>query len=268
MSPLITPEELDSLQGDVLLFDVRWALTDPSSGRAAYEAGHIPGAVFVDLDADLSAPAGRRGRHPLPSAAAWATTLGRLGVDPSSLVVAYDDAGGAVAARMWWMLRSVGHVACQVLDGGYQAWVSTERDVEAGAAEPPREAVYPVPVGFAGAVTRDQLGGRALIDVRAAARYRGDEEPVDPRAGHIPGAVNMPIGGSLDETGRFLDPDALRRRFADLPESPVVSCGSGVNACHTALAMVLAGRPMPDIYVGSFSEWARCDLPVVTGDSP
>jgi len=268
MGPLITPEVLDSLQGDVHLFDVRWALADPSSGRAAYEAGHIPGAVFVDLDADLAGPPGRQGRHPLPSETTWAATLGRLGVDPAGLVVVYDDSGGAVAARMWWMLRSVGHAAAQVLDGGYQAWVSDGREVEAGPGGPPRPTVYPVPAGFAGVVTRDQLGGRSLLDVRAAARYRGDEEPVDPRAGHIPGAVNMPISESLDETGRFLDPDALRRRFADLPESPVVSCGSGVNACHTALAMILVGRPMPDIYIGSFSEWSRCDLPVVSGDSP
>lgn len=265
--PLITTDELRQRLAEVRLFDVRWALTDPNQGRATYEAGHIPGAVFVDLDDDLAAPPGLDGRHPLPDVETWAASLGRLGITPSDEVVVYDDMGGAVAARMWWMLRATGHERARLLDGGYQAWVATRLDTEEGSNDP-TPTTYPKPDGFEGVIRHNELEGRTLIDVRAAERYRGDVEPVDPKAGHIPGAVNMPMDDSLDDSGRFLTPAALRERYAAIGDRAVVHCGSGVNACHTAVAMVIAGRTMPDIYVGSFSEWSRRDLPVVTGDTP
>jgi thiosulfate/3-mercaptopyruvate sulfurtransferase len=267
MNPLITAEELREQLTDVALFDIRWALTDPNHGRATYEAGHIPGAVFVDLDLDLADPPGIDGRHPLPPVEKWAETLGRLGVTPSDDVVVYDDMQGSVAARMWWMLMAIGHESVQTLDGGYQAWVGTGLPAETGNIEPIGSR-YPVPSGFDGVAAIDDLGGRAVIDVRAGERYRGEVEPVDPKAGHIPGAINLPLDGSLGDDGRFLPAAALRERFATVGDSAIVHCGSGVNACHTALALVLAGRPMPDVYAGSFSEWSRRDRPVKTGSTP
>jgi thiosulfate/3-mercaptopyruvate sulfurtransferase len=267
MSHLITPAELSEHLAEIKLFDIRWSLTDPNYGLAEYEAGHIPNAIFVDLDRDLSDPPGIQGRHPLPSPQAWAGTLGGLGIGPTDRVVAYDDMGGAVAARMWWMLQSIGHQNARVLDGGYQAWVSAGLETEAGR-NIPDPTNYPTPEAFTGVVGYEDLEGRTVIDVRASERYRGATEPVDPKAGHIPGAINLPMTGSLDEADRFLDPEALRDRFCDVDGTPVIHCGSGVNACHTALAMVVAGMPIPDIYVGSFSEWARRDFPVVTGDEP
>ncbi len=261
MSPLIAPE---AIPPDARFFDVRWSLAEPDGGRDAYLAGHVPGAVFVDLDRDLAAPPSLDGRHPLPEPEEFAVTLGRLGLSPSDLAVVYDDAGGSVAARMWWMLRAIGHERVRVLDGGYQAWVESGLEVESGEVTP-QPTRYPVPHGFAGAVTRDELAGRVLVDARAPERHRGETEPVDPKAGHIPGAVNRPYAGNLDASGRFLPPDALAARFEGLGERPVVYCGSGVNACHLALAMDVAGLGVPDVYVGSFSEWSRRDLPVETG---
>lgn len=267
MGPLITVEELAASRARFHLCDLRWDLTDPRKGRATYEAGHIPGAVFVDLDADLAGPPGVAGRHPLPDPAEFAATLGRLGIDPDSHVVAYDDVSGRIAARLWWMLRSIGHDRVQVVDGGYKAWITAGHDIGVGTVTP-EPAHYPVPPGFSGVVTHDQLDGRTVIDARAPERYRGEVEPVDPKAGHIPGAVNLPTSENLSEDGRFRDVSALREIYADLTSTPVVSCGSGVTACHDALAMVAAGLEMPDVYVGSFSEWSRRDLPVATGPNP
>jgi thiosulfate/3-mercaptopyruvate sulfurtransferase len=264
MDPLIGTEQLSSNLDAYRVCDLRWDLIDPAKGRAAYQMGHIPGAVFVDLDVDLAAAPGMAGRHPLPDITEFAATLGRLGIDPASHVVAYDDVGGRVAARLWWMLTSIGHEAVAVLDGGYQAWVDAGHDIGVGVVSP-TPTVYPVPDGFSGVVTRDQLQGRALIDARAGNRYRGEVEPVDPKAGHIPGAVNIPNESNLGHDGRFLDPRALAAIYSEVDERGVVYCGSGVNACHDALAMVLAGRELPDVYVGSFSEWSRHDLPVATG---
>jgi len=264
--PLITAGELAS-PGQYRICDLRWDLADPAKGRATYEAGHIPGAVFVDLDEDLAAPPGVAGRHPLPTLTEFAATLGRLGIAPDTHVVAYDDVGGRIAARLWWMLRAIGHERAQVLDGGYQAWVDEGGDIGLGTVTP-QPTRYPVPASFSGVASHDQLAKRALIDARSPDRYRGDHEPVDPKAGHIPGAHNIPTSGNLDEKGRFRDPGALAELYSPIPEDVVVSCGSGVTACHDALAMVVAGRDMPDVYVGSFSEWSRLDLPVVTGDHP
>lgn len=266
MNPLIDPEELARRMDEVRLFDIRWALTDPEKGRATYEQGHIPGAIFVDLDTDLSAPPGP-GRHPLPDVGDWAATLGRLGVHPQDEVVVYDDTGGTIAARMWWMLRASGHVTARLLDGGYLSWVESGGPVETGWNEPIPTA-YPVPGGFDGVARHDELGDRLVIDMRAPERYRGEHEPVDPKAGHIPGSINLPTSANLDARGRFLDPEGLRAAYSRADSSVVMSCGSGVNACHGALAMVVAGLDMPDVYIGSFSEWSRLDLPVSTGVNP
>ena len=266
MHPLITVDELASRLESIHICDIRWDLTDPDRGRATYEEGHIPGAVFVDLDRDLSAPPGNAGRQPLPDPADFAATLGRLGVRPASHVVAYDDVAGRIAARMWWMLRSIGHDEVQVLDGGYPAWIDAGLDVEDGAVFP-APTDYPAPDGFTGTVSHDQLQGRTVVDARAAERYRGDFEPVDPEAGHIPGAINVPTSVNVDEDERFHDATTLAGIYDGL-ESPVMTCGSGVTACHDALAMVVAGREMPDVYVGSFSEWSRLGFPVTSGPKP
>lgn len=266
MRPLITVDELASSPDSIHTCDIRWDLADPSKGRATYEEGHVPGAVFVDLDRDLSGPPGNGGRHPLPDPADFAATLGELGIRPDSHVVAYDDVAGRIAARMWWMLRSIGHERVQLLDGGYQAWVAAGHDVDDGTviAEPTN---YPVPDGFTGTVSHDQLEGRTVVDARAAERYRGDFEPVDPKAGHIPGAINVPTSENVNESGHFHHTTTLTGIYDGL-QSPVMSCGSGVTACHDALAMVVAGREMPDVYVGSFSEWSRLGFPVATGPEP
>lgn len=267
MSPLITVEELASNAPQRVVCDIRWELTDPEKGRSTYESGHIPGAVFVDLDRDLASPPGDAGRHPLPTGADFAAALGSLGIGPASEVVVYDDAGGRIAARMWWMLRAIGHGNVSVLDGGFQAWKRSGRNIEVGWVEPTPTA-YPIPVGFDGVVTHEDLDGRLVVDARAVERYCGEVEPVDPKAGHIPGAINIPTSKNLGDDGRFRSTGQLERVYSGLPPSVVVSCGSGVTACHDALAMILAGRQMPDVYVGSFSEWSRLDLPVVAGPHP
>jgi thiosulfate/3-mercaptopyruvate sulfurtransferase len=261
--PLITAADLADRLGEFHVYDIRWSLADPDHGRDAFLRGHVPGAVFVDLDRDLAAAPSIDGRHPLPDPATFAATLGRLGLTPADPVVVYDDSGGSVAARMWWMLISIGHTEVLVLDGGFQAWLGSGRAVEIGDRIP-EEATYPVPDGYTGVVGWNELEGRVLIDARAPERYRGEVEPVDPKAGHIPGAVNVPYTGNLDDSGRFLDPETLAKRFEGAGPKPVVYCGSGVNACHLALAMAVAGMEAPDLYAGSFSEWARRDLPVET----
>ena len=267
MYPLIDPDELAGRLEDVRTFDLRWSLTDPHHGRQAYEDGHIPGAVFVDLDADLSTPPGLSGRHPLPSPDAFGKTLGRLGITPKAEVVAYDDMSGAIAARLWWMLRSIGHRASRVLDGGFQAWTRAGHPVETRWNEP-EPSDYPIPRSFRGVIDVREVRDHVMVDARAPERYTGATEPVDPKAGHIPGAVNIPYSGNLDPEGRFLPPDRLAERFRDVADGAAMSCGSGVTACHNALAMVVAGRQLPRVYVGSFSEWSRRDMPVKTGSQP
>lgn len=264
MGPLIDTTELAGSLGRVKIFDIRWSLTDPGHGRNAYLAGHLPGAVFVDLDRDLAAPPSLSGRHPLPPVDDFATTLGRLGVTPEDEVVVYDDSGGSVAARMWWMLRSIGHEKTRLLDGGFQAWVGRRLPVETGE-ETPSPSEYPVPRRFEGVVGWEELGGRTVIDGRAPERFRGETEPVDPKAGHIPGAINIPLSSNLAGDGRFRSPGELAELYAGVDDHPVVYCGSGVNACHLALALTVAGKDLPEVYVGSFSEWSRRGFPVETG---
>ncbi|MEV0596168.1 sulfurtransferase [Nonomuraea cavernae] len=270
MSPLITPTDLDALR-DATVLDVRWRLGGPP-GIDLYREGHLPGAAYCDLDTDLAAPPGEQGRHPLPSAAGFEAAMRRLGVDDDRPVVVYDDAGATVAARAWWTLRYFGHQDVRVLDGGLTAWT------EAGLPTA-KEAPEIVPGGFTArpgampVLTADQAGALAgdgvLLDARAAARYRGEVEPVDPLAGHIPGAVCAPTTDNLGADGRFLPSGELLARFRDLGvrEDAVAGayCGSGVNAAHQVLALEVAGLPGA-LYVGSWSNWvADPGRPVATG---
>jgi len=269
---LIAPETLLDRLGaaDLRLADVRWWLTDPAKGRRDFAVAHLPGSVFVDLDADLSAPVGP-GRHPLPSPAAFTARMAELGLDNASDVVVYDDAGGTVAARLWWMLDDLGHRRVSVLDGGIAAWTAIGGPLTAEIASYPAGQLN-LRDRWTRTIDRDglvaQLGTVALIDARAPERYRGDLEPVDAVPGHIPTAVCRPTAGNLGPDGRFLAPAALRARFEHLGGEIVSSCGSGVNACHNALAMRVAGLPDPLLYPGSYSDWAGTGMPIATGDEP
>jgi thiosulfate/3-mercaptopyruvate sulfurtransferase len=260
---------------DAVVLDGRWYLDGGSErGRAAYEQAHLPGARFVDLDrCEAGPPSAAAGRHPLPDPAAFAACCAALGIDRRSAVVVYDDSAGMAAARMVWLLRVTG-VAAAVLDGGIQAWDGSLESGPAEEAAPPSEPVvveeWPAD-RLAGA---DDLAGRVVVDARAAERYRGDVEPVDARAGHIPGAVNVPFAGNTDpQTGRFLSPADLRARYerAGVVDAGdvVVYCGSGVTACHDLLAMEHAGLGRGRLYPGSWSQWsADPSRPVATGDGP
>ena len=274
--PIISPSELFARLGapEVRIVDVRWVLGAPGRGREAYDAGHIPGALFLDIDGDLTAAEGP-GRHPLPSPTVFRTRLERAGIGSEHEVVAYDDVGGWVAARLWWMLDDLGHKSVAVLDGGYPAWVA-DRPV---TREVPS---YPAArLDLADSWTRtidraaliQQLGDVVLLDARAGPRYRGEVEPIDPAPGHIPTARSAPTDANLGPDGRLLDPAILAQRFralgADGSSGPVVSsCGSGVSACFNNLAMRLAGLPDPILYPGSYSDWSRAGLPVAVGPEP
>jgi thiosulfate/3-mercaptopyruvate sulfurtransferase len=274
-SPLISPESLAARLGepDLRIADVRWYLGEPERGRQDYAPGHIPGAIFVDLDHDLAAPTGA-GRHPLPEPAALADRLGGLGFGSGDFIVVYDDVMGTVAARLWWMLDNLGHERVAVLDGGLRAWREAGFPVSTDSP-----TVAPTELRLADrwskVVDREELVGRldevTLIDARAPERYRGEVEPVDPKAGHIPTAINAPAKVALGADGRFIAPGALGERLRSVapPGRPVVaSCGSGVTACHTALALRVGGLPDPLLYPGSFSDWSRSDLPVAVGPEP
>lgn len=258
-----------------VLLDVRWALGDPH-GREHYLAEHLPGAVFVDLATELAGPADpSRGRHPLPALEHFQASVRSWGVRSGDAVVAYDDSGNQAAARLWWMLRNAGFSDVYLLDGGLAAWRGAGFDVESGERQAaPGDVVLTggaLPVIDAGeAASWGQRG--LLLDARAGERYRGEFEPVDPRAGHIPGAVSAPTTGNLGADGKFLSAAALRERFtglgvrADVPTA--VYCGSGVTAAHEIAALEIAGFPAA-LYPGSFSEWSNnASNPVATGDSP
>jgi thiosulfate/3-mercaptopyruvate sulfurtransferase len=268
MDPVVDAAWLSDHRDAVVVCDIRWYL-DGRSGADAYAGGHIPGAVFVDLDTDLCAkPSATAGRHPLPEPDAFAAAMGRLGIAGDDLVVAYDDAGGACAARLVWMLRVTGHDAA-LLDGGLATWHGP-LETAAPARTPARFDAVPWPAEH----VADSVGAASaavLVDARAAERYRGEVEPVDPRAGHIPGAVSLPLWGNLDADGRFLPPDALRARFEAAGiragGDTVVYCGSGVSACHNVLALERAGLGPARLYPGSWSQWsADPSRPVATGD--
>jgi thiosulfate/3-mercaptopyruvate sulfurtransferase len=265
--PLIDVSELASLLRNVvaarpIVLDVRWRLGGPPPAEL-YAAGHIPGAVAVDLDRDLAAPVGdgSRGRHPLPAPEQLQATVRRWGIRPSSVVVAYDDADGSSAARAWWLLRWAGLSDVRVLDGGITAWVAAGEplttevpEVAAGDAVVRAGGMPVLDAAAAGALAG---GGGVLLDARAEVRYRGEVEPVDPVAGHIPGARSAPTAGNVSADGRFLDSAELRRRFAALgvESGPVGAyCGSGVTAAQEVLALELAGVSAA-LYPGSWSEW-------------
>jgi thiosulfate/3-mercaptopyruvate sulfurtransferase len=273
---LITARELRENLGAVHLLDVRWRLDQPD-GRPDYLAGHIPGAVYVDLDAEL-ADHGRpasAGRHPLPSQSAVQTAARRWGIRKNRTVVVYDDLNNLSSARAWWMLRDGGVSDVRVLDGALGAWRAEGYELETGevVTQPGdvilRRGVMPS-LDIDDAAAFPEVG--TLFDARAGERYRGEAEPIDPRAGHIPGAVSAPTAANLDVDGRFLAPEVLRARFLDLganPGAPVAAyCGSGVTAAHEALALTLAGFS-PAIFPGSWSAWSNDpDRPVATGAEP
>ncbi|MEU5634420.1 sulfurtransferase [Streptomyces rishiriensis] len=282
MNAIITASELaGELAGDnpPVVLDVRWQLSvakaagePPFDGRAAYAAGHVPGAVYVDLDKELAGPAGDRGRHPLPDLAEFGAAMRRAGVSAGTPVVVYDGGQGWAAARAWWLLRWTGHPDVRVLDGGLPSWrggLST--DVPArGEGD-----FAPVP-GAAGLLDADGAAGLArtgvLFDARAGERYRGEVEPIDRVGGHIPGAVSAPTNDNVAPDGRFLPAEELRDRFKALGASDGVEvgvyCGSGVSGAHEVLALAVAGIPAA-LYVGSWSEWSADPArPVAVGPDP
>ncbi|MDQ8030686.1 MAG: sulfurtransferase [Bordetella sp.] len=264
---------------DVRVFDVRHDLMDHAAGRRAFDAAHIPGAIYLDHEKELAAPrTGRNGRHPLPERAALAGLMAAHGVTPRTLVVAYDASGGMYAAHLWWMLRWMGHDRVVVLDGGWQAWQAAGQPEAAGpqAAVAPEAGVEPAPslaptVDAAAVLANIDKPAFTVIDARAANRYRGEVEPMDPVAGHIPGALNRPNGENLAADGRFKPAEQLREEFTRLldgraPDTIVHQCGSGITACHNLLSMEIAGLSGSRLYPGSWSEWCS-DLarPVAKG---
>jgi thiosulfate/3-mercaptopyruvate sulfurtransferase len=256
-SPLISAAELDRLLGQVTVLDVRYRTGGPA-GREAYAAGHVPGAVYVDLDRHLAAEPGERGRHPLPSADAFGAAMRAAGVRQDRAVVVYDDWSGQAAARAWWLLRHHGHDDVRVLDGGWSAWVVDGGAVETGVTLPSAGDFEAGPGRLARVEADSVLDVPVLVDARAPERYRGDVEPLDPVAGHIPGAINVPTATNLRADGRFRPAEELRALYAAAGitgEQPVaVYCGSGVTACHDLLALAVAGVDAA-LYPGSWSEW-------------
>jgi thiosulfate/3-mercaptopyruvate sulfurtransferase len=271
MNVLVSAAELAELMDRATVLDVRWDLR-AGPDREAYETWHIPGAVFVDLDAELAAPAGAGGRHPLPGAEAFTASMRRAGLSAGRPVVAYDAATGIAAARAWWLLRHFGHPEVAVLDGGFAAWIAAGGAVEIDTPRPASGDFTARPGGMPlidadGAADVARRG--VLLDARAPERFRGEQEPIDPVAGHIPGAVNRPTTFNVDEDGRFRDASVLRAEFEELGVHEGARlgayCGSGVTATHEVLALELAGFQAA-LYAGSWSEWIRqADRPLATG---
>lgn len=283
-SPLIQAAELATRLRDdgahTLVFDCSFDLANPAAGRKAYAAGHMPGALYLHLDDDLSsARTGRNGRHPLPAPQAFAERLATLGVNADSHVVVYDNAGGMYAARAWWMLRWVGHGAVSLLDGGLAAWQAAGQPLQAG--EPPARARGSLVLrpSLVATVDRDTLLAnlqqpqRLVVDARAPDRFRGENETLDPVGGHIPGARNRLFRNNLGPDGRFKTAAQLRADFDAVTggraaDQLVMSCGSGVTACHNLLALEVAGLPGAALYPGSWSEWSAWpDAPIATGEA-
>ncbi|MCJ7825141.1 MAG: sulfurtransferase [Anaerolineales bacterium] len=277
LKPLISVEELgEQLANENLrIVDTRWYLADPTEGRAEYGRHHIPGAIFLDLDSDLCAPEGP-GRHPLPDAHQFTELLGRKGIGNHHRVVVYDDSAGSVSARLWWMLKYLGHEAAAVLDGGFPEWkrlslpVRTHRESRIPRQFKPR-LNSDLKIAANEVLERISLDSSLIIDSRAPERYRGEEEPFDPIAGRIPGAVNRFWQLNLDGDGRVRDPDVLRAEFDSItsgiaPSDTIVHCGSGVTGCHNVLSMSYAGIQGVRLYAGSWSEWSSDPgRPIETG---
>jgi thiosulfate/3-mercaptopyruvate sulfurtransferase len=290
-SPLVSADRLAGWMEDstpLVVVDVRWYLGRPGDGHRAYHEGHVPGAIFLDLDDDLAdlKGLGAPGRHPLPSPEAFVDRMAAAGIGDGMRVVGYDDVGGWVASRLWWMLDNLGYGRrgrkdefVGVLDGGIKGWTEAGHALQTSAPGLP-----PAPDGLSlrgpwkGVIEREdlkaRLGSVQLLDARAPERYRGEVEPVDPVAGHIPTAVSAPLAANLDAEGRFKDEAGVLAGYAGLGITPssdqevVVSCGSGTSATHHSLAMRAAGLPNPILYVGSFSDWSRSGEPVATGAEP
>jgi thiosulfate/3-mercaptopyruvate sulfurtransferase len=281
-SPLVDASALarNLGRGDWIAVDCRFTLTDPPAGRAAYDRGHIPGARYAHLDDDLSRrPSASEGRHPLPDPARFAATLGNWGIGSGDTVVAYDEGSGAIAARLWWLLGWLGHERRAVLDGGFAAWETAGLPVERAppavaarryeAARPTRDSVVAT-----SELAAAQASGDLLVDARAAPRYRGEQEPIDPKAGHVPGARNRPFSANVTPAGTFRPPAELRAELTDLlcgrsPDRLIAMCGSGVTACHLLLALDVAGLHGGRLYAGSWSEWIRDPgRPINTGTEP
>jgi thiosulfate/3-mercaptopyruvate sulfurtransferase len=269
MSPLEEPAAIQAHLEDPrwVLVDCRFDLARPEWGRAEWRQATIPGAAYAHLDADLSGPvaAGKTGRHPLPDPDAFARRLSSWGVQDGVRVVAFDQAGGGIAARLWWMLRWLGHDAVQVLDGGWARWIAEGRRTAPGLSQPRRANFVTRPrqgrtVDASAVTSAARDPGVVLLDARGSDRFLGQNETIDPVAGHIPGAISAPFADNLSANGVMLEPGALRLHYETLlggapAEQAICYCGSGVTACHDILAMVQAGLPEPRLYPGSFSEW-------------
>ncbi len=276
LTPLIPATDLLKLKDNPSL-----VLIDAGFGKEKYLQKHLSGALYVDLNRDLSSikenPA-EGGRHPLPDPAEFGKTLGKLGITPDSRVVVYDDKQGAMsAARFWWMLKAMGHQPVQVLDGGLQAAEAAGYPISSGEESAIPTAPYPASEWQLSLADLEEVAQKAkdpefrVIDVRESARYLGETEPIDLIAGHIPGAINVPFGENLDSNGHFLPAAILKKNYLELlaagpAENTLVHCGSGVTACHTLLALAHAGLEIPKLYVGSWSEWSRNNRPVATGN--
>lgn len=270
---LISVHDLVELQrsGHCLIVDCRFNLADPKAGYQAYVESHIPGAVYADLDKDLASPVtASSGRHPLPDASRFSGFLAGIGWTPGSKVVAYDDIGGAFAARLWWLMKYVGQNHVALLDGGYPAWLETGYATNSGEADMDVEATPPVRLSgnadmvLTAAEVEDGLSQQAivLVDARAAERYRGDVEPLDTVAGHVPGAKNLPLGSNLGQDQHFKSAENIRKQWQTIlcdsgSRQLVHMCGSGVTACFNQFAAELAGIEGSKIYAGSWSEWIR-----------
>jgi thiosulfate/3-mercaptopyruvate sulfurtransferase len=277
---LVSTEDLAAHIDDPnwIVLDCRFTLTDPEAGRQAYSKDHIPGAQYVHLDDDMSAPiSDTSGRHPLPDVKVLADKLCHWGVGVNKQVVVYDDSYGAMAVRLWWMLRWLGHPASALLDGGFPKWRKEQRPLSSASPEPRKANCACLPehsqIVPAEEVLRVAQNGEALIiDARPDRRFTGEFEPLDPVAGHIPGSINWPFDENLDIDGTFLPPEALRENYQALlkgraPWQVIHSCGSGVTACHNLLAMEVAGLSGSRLYPGSWSEWIRDpSRPIATGE--
>lgn len=258
MSPLIQAAELQHSLGEVTILDVRFRMSGPTGG-SAFEAGHVPGAAYVDLDFDLAAPPGEGGRHPLPEPGAFIEAMRGVGVQNDRPVVVYDDWSGHAAARAWWLLRHYGHGEVRLLDGAWPAWLAAGGPVEIGPATSAMDGTFTGEPGGMPVVEVEQVPAVSLlIDARAPERYRGEHEPLDPVAGHIPGAVNVPTSNNLDETGHFRNADELAQVYqavgATHGRQIAAYCGSGVTAAHDILALELTGVSAA-LYPGSWSGW-------------
>lgn len=277
-STLVTPEQLQAHLAEWVVIDCRFSLADTEHGRRVYAAGHIPGARYAHLDADLSAPrTPSTGRHPLPDPAIFCARLGAWGVAPDTQVVVYDDSFGSMAVRLWWLLRGLGHARVALLDGNYPRWLREKRPT---TTEPPAPiaARYPVPAAVDWGITADTVDAirlspaHRLIDARPEQRFSGEVETIDPVAGHIPGAINWVYEENLDLDGTYLPAAELRDAYERLlagvaPGNVVHTCGSGVTACHNVLAMEIAGLSGSRLYPGSWSEWITDPArPVATGE--